>query len=140
MSDLEFVAFIETNTKERETFIFYLQWTGNEEQLALLADALENANYDEMEGDFAFFTMDIGVKIPESAADVHTKIKTFNGYHEMFTKCTGKFISPITREQIGSIDEYEMAKLLDDTFFSTRIERMFSDYRNKYLDYCSKKY
>jgi hypothetical protein len=128
MSELEFVAFIEYNTKENETFIFYLQWTDNEDQLTLLAEATRKAIADDMYGDFGMFIMDIGVKIPESAVDVHKKITTFNGYHEMFTKCTGKFISPITREQINSIDEYEMAKLLDDIFFSTRIKRMFSDY------------
>jgi hypothetical protein len=132
MSTLEFVPFIEYNTKENETFIFYLQWTGNEEQLTLLAEATGKAIADDMDGDFSLFSMDIGVKIPESAVDLHTKIKTFNGYFEMFTKCTGKFQSPFTLEEIDSIDGYEMAKLLDETFFATKIRQWFSDYGRRY--------
>lgn len=128
---LEFVPFIEKNTKENETFVFYLQWTGNEEQLTLLNKAIEKACYDDIYGDCSIVTMDINTKIPESAVDIHTRIQSLNGYHKMFTKCIGKFHCP---DDIDSTDEYEMATLLDETFYSCKIKKMFSGYRNPYVE------
>jgi hypothetical protein len=134
MSNLEFVPFIEKNTKENETFVFYLQWTGNEEQLTLLNKAIEKACYDDIYGDYSMVTMDIDIKIPESAVDIHKRIGSFNGYHKMFTKCVGKFRCPFDIETIDSTDECEMATLLDSFFFCCRIQKMFSGYRNPYVE------
>jgi hypothetical protein len=127
MSNLEFVPFIEKNTKENETFVFYLQWTGNEEQLTLLDEAIRKSCCHFMDGDYSLVTMDINVKIPESAVDIHTKLKHFNAFHNLFTKCTGTFSCPITREIIDSKDEYEIASYLDEIFYTCKIMKMFSN-------------
>jgi hypothetical protein len=131
---LEFIPFIEQNMKENETFIFYLQWTGNEEQLMLLNKGIEHACYDDIYGDCSIVTMDINTKIPESAVDIHKRIQSLNGYHKMFTKCIGTFTCPYNEETIESLDEFQMATLLDQTFYSCKIETMFSGYRNPYVE------
>ena len=124
---LEFVMFLEQNTKEHELFIFYLQWTHNEEALTKLEYIIDNANYDEMYGDFVMLSLDTTIKFTESVVDLHCSMKKdLNGFCHLFNKCNGRFNyfdrpRIITEEQ----DEYELAELLVDDFYTCRIRKMF---------------
>jgi hypothetical protein len=120
----EFVAFIEQNHKENETFVFYLQWTGNEDALTRLEESVENA-YDDMDGDYSSFSMDTSVKLTEDAVTQMCRLK-LGTYSSMFTKCTGVFKYPFD----GQISAEE----LDRAFYACKIERMFSEYRNLYSE------
>jgi hypothetical protein len=122
----EFVAFIEQNHKENETFVFYLQWTGNEDALTRLEESVENAMYDDMDGDYSSFSMDTSVKLTEDAVKQMCRLKKFGTYSRMFTKCTGVFKCPF--------DERVSAEELDSIFYACKIERMFSEYRNLYSE------
>ena len=121
----EFIAFIEQNHKENETFVFYLQWTGNEDALTRLEESVENAMYDDMYGDYSSFSMDTSVKLTEDAVTQMCRLK-FGTYSRMFTKCTGVFKYPFD----GQISAEE----LDRAFYACKIERMFSEYRNLYSE------
>jgi len=121
---LEFVVLYEKNHKENELFIFYLQWTGKEENITKLHKITSKAEYDDMYGDYSWIGVDIDVKIPESAVDLHCKLWDPNGYNRLFTKCTGKFIYPFDEEHI-EMNEYELESLIDSTFYSCRIMNMF---------------
>lgn len=124
---VEFVAFFEKNHKENEVFMFYLQWTGNETELTKLETFVSKANYEYMYGGhFSQVSMDLSVKLPESVVDMHCKVKCpMNDYYRMFTKCKGKFYCPFDSED-EELDEFELAKRMDETFYSTRIRNMFS--------------
>ena len=99
MSSIQFVMCEEHNHKENETFLFYMQWTGNEDAITLLHQAITKSDVSEMYGDYSSFRMDL-TKITEDAVDQLCKLKSSNGYHAMHTKCTGAFTSPITEEDM----------------------------------------
>ena len=121
----EFVMFMERNHKENEMFCFYLQWNGNEEALTKLANFINQALYDDMIGDYSEVSIDIDTKIPESAVDLHCKIHDMNCFSRMFQKCVGQFKYPLDGYDPDKLDEIEIAKLCDETFFTCRISRMF---------------
>ena len=125
---LEFVVFYERNHKENETFLFYLQWTGNETELTRLATCLSEADFRELRGDFVEVALDLGIKLPESVVDAHCQLKhTLNAYHPMFTKCTGVFHCPLDHSEIGlELNASDVAKLINENFFRCRIKRMFT--------------
>ena len=98
---LEFVVFTIYNTKERESFIFYLQWNGNEENLNRLEALIDNADFSCMDGDYIAIQLDTSVKIPESAVDIHCKVKkTLSRYVHLFTKCVGQLDFPFYRFEL----------------------------------------
>lgn len=122
---MEFVTFIEKNTKENETFVYYLQWTGNEEILTRLDRLINGASYETFYGDHSIVGLDISVKIPESSVDIHCEInETINLYHNLFTKCVGKCTLTITDEEIEK-NKYEKADILDCMFYPCKITTMF---------------
>jgi hypothetical protein len=122
---LEFVVFYENYTKRPETFIFYLQWTGNEEQLTKLSRFTSKASYADWGPEESKVWIDIATKIPESAVDVHCKVGSMNDYHEMFSKCTGKFTCPFDEEDLLELDECELGHLMNETFHACRIQKFF---------------
>lgn len=134
MSSLEFVTFIEKNHKENETFIFFLQWTGNEAELRLLERATNKALLDDMYGDYVEVHLDASARLSEATVDQMCRVSDTNNYHRMFTKCTGTFKCPLTEEEIETEDEYLLARTLDESFYSCKIEQMFSNYRNYYAE------
>jgi hypothetical protein len=134
MSSLEFVTFIEKNHKENETFIFFLQWTGNEAELRLLERATKEALLDDMSGDYVEVHLDTSARLCEATVDQMCCVKDTNNYNRMFTKCTGTFKCPLTEEEIETEDEYLLARTLDESFYSCKIEKMFSNYRNYYAE------
>jgi hypothetical protein len=120
----EFVVFYEKNHKENELFIFYLQWTGNEEELTKLHKFVSKARYDDMDGDYSQVKLDLSVKLPQSAVDLHCRLHDMNNYFNLFTKVTGMFKCPFG-EKDEDMDEYETAKRIDEIFYSCNIRDMF---------------
>ena len=130
---MEFVTFTEHNHKENETFVFYLQWTGNEAALTLLQRAVDMSDISIMDGDYSSFTMN-NEKIPESIVNQQCKLTTSNNFHRMYTKCTGTFACPLVDDYEDELKE-NTASLLDEMFYTCHIEKLFSDYRNYYEEY-----
>lgn len=133
-----FVVCWETNHKENETYTHYMQWDGNEKVLELFETAVNKSSREDMEGDYVSFAMTTKVKLSESAVNEHMKLNKHspNYYAPMYTKSTGKikdFI--VSQETIASTNEYEMAIWLDETLFSCKLPKYFSDYRNYYEEF-----
>lgn len=122
---MEYIIVLEHNHKEDETWLFYCQWTSNEEELEKLAKAIETADTEDLSGDYASFSVS-RVKIPESAVDIHCSISDFCGYIHMFQKCEGTFTCPEF-----SKDPYERAKELDECYYHGRLRESFSGTRKK---------
>ena len=119
----EFVMLYEQNYDKEELFIFYLQWTGNEEALSKLYNIIQNSHYDEITNESAIITMDIENKIPESAVDIHCKSRGPNKYNTLFTKCSGKFIYPFDDDELN---EFENAYIIESTFCNCEIRKFFN--------------
>ena len=131
---IQFITILERNTKENEQFFYYCQWTGNEKKLKQIHDLISSANYEYyMGGDYITLSIDMTF-IPESVVDINVKLfRNVNGYHRMFTKCTGT-LSYDLDYNLDEIDEYECAKIINNTFYTCRLPHMFSDYRNPYRE------
>ena len=128
----EFVTLMEKNTKENETYFFFCQWTGNETALTFLKDVLDRVDYDELMGEYITLSMDTTL-LSESTVDQMTKIlKKENNYHTLFTKCTGTLHIGFTEKDVEAMDEYKLADFINDTFYTCRIPKLFSEYRNLY--------
>ena len=57
---MNFIIFKENNTKENESFIFFLQYDGNEEQLNKLNNIISKTDFDNLHGgDYSSFEIDI---------------------------------------------------------------------------------
>jgi len=100
MSDLKFVRFNETNDNEGETWTFWLQANGNEDQLDklwnLLIDAAKNPDdEDEEDEDFAYDLSDRNeMTLSEYDVDVLVKHAAGEGYMAAHHKVVGKFTCP----------------------------------------------
>ena len=117
--------FVEKNTKKNETFIYYLQWTGNEDALTRLEKLIDGASYDEFYGDYSQVSLDTSIKIPQQLVDIQCNIReTINIYHRLFTKCVGTFTCPISETHLEE-DECERARILDELFYPCKIMHMF---------------
>ena len=55
---MQFVTLQEYNQKEHESFVFFLQYTGNEKAIDDLAYFIKNANTDDLYGDYSKFQID----------------------------------------------------------------------------------
>lgn len=133
---------MEENTKEHEIFVYYLQWNGNEEQLTLLRDILSKQSWDDLGCEHCKLSIDIEHKLTEQVVDTICRTHkgvSFNCYHKMFTKCLGKFYSPIKESDIEGLDEYEIGRLVDETFWTCKVPKMFSGYRNPYAELLDRK-
>ncbi len=129
---MTFIRFTERNNKEHETFHFYIQWNGNEEALTLLQKVVDKSDDSVMYGDCSTFTMDSTKKFTEEEVNLFCKLPCSNCYHEMYTKCTGTFVCPFTEDDISSTEN--TANMLDEVFYSCVIKKMFSEYRNYYVE------
>lgn len=118
--------FVEKNTKENETFIYYLQWTGNEDALTRLEKLVEGASYDDLYGgDYSQVSLDTSIKIPQQVVDIQCNVhETINMYHPLFTKCVGTFTCPISDKELEE-NEHERARILDEMFYPCKIVHMF---------------
>lgn len=130
-AEREFIVCMERNTKQQEVFIYYLQWTTNEETILRLNKAIQKANYAEKEGgDYSELRCDLDKKLPESVVDAHIGLKDMNSYFPMFTKCTGTFTFHLSEEEIDETEECNLASILDIMFYGCKMPEMFSEYRD----------
>lgn len=91
MSGTEFVKLTEKNEHECETWVFWLQYTGNEKEIAkldaLLKDWQANSRYDVDQ------TLDLTPLVGEQVVDILVEY-TPEGYMSYFNKVTGTFTCP----------------------------------------------
>lgn len=132
MSNLEFVVLMSTNPKEEEVYLYYLQWTGNEERLTYLDSLLKACDfevvYDRRSTMMVPMHLDIKNRLPEAAVDAHVKVSDINSYSKMFTKCTGEFnFNPDEeeKEELLKMDPYELGEYLCGMFVPYRIDGWF---------------
>ena len=126
MTPRTFITVCETDHKENESFFFYCQLDGNEEAFACLKEACAKAMYDDMYGDYSSFQIDM-TPLPESVVDIHSKLfPNMNGYYSLFSKHTGTFHCPLSKEEVSELDEFVLAKRLDELFYGARLRTMFA--------------
>ncbi len=123
---MEYCVFVEHNQKERESYIFYLQYTGNEKELELLYKLVTKADNGNLVGDVAYFEMaDPSLRISQAAVDEHMKLKSFGSYCKTFQVANGTFQFPWDDTEVDELDEYDTARALDRRFFHGCIRSCF---------------
>ena len=118
---MEYITFIEHNHKENESFIMFLQWTGNEEMLTKLRDFIVSADPSNLCGDYSEFEMDINNKVSESTANEMIKLD-YGSYSNMYQKVNGTFLY----SALDEMDAEKKASQLDEDFFHCKIRYCFS--------------
>ena len=122
--------FLEHNHKERETFVFYLQYTNNEASLKKLEEFIKSSDHSYMDGDYSNFEIDLTVKFSEEMVDQHCKLP-FGSYSHMFQKICGTFKYPFDDDYYDEetaprkMNEFDKAKILDEYFFGCNIGGCF---------------
>jgi len=71
---MNFITFKEKNNKENETFIFFLQYDGNEEQLNKLNNIISKTDFSDLYEDCSRFEIDIKTMISEASVNEIIKI------------------------------------------------------------------
>lgn len=99
-----FIKLVEDNDHEDETWTFWLQYDGNEEQLQRLADLITEAS-DAVPYDFPY---ELGVDedgdlitVSEEGVDLLVEHCANRGYMAEHQKITGKFTCPATLDTDG---------------------------------------
>jgi hypothetical protein len=115
ISENVYVAFVIDNLKHNVSYIYFLQYNGNEEELAKLNSyirAYKDAGY-EAEGEMSSFQMEIKTLYSEETVN---QIQRLNfAMHTSFRKCLGKFVCPITKKLVENCSsENEEVLYLDD--------------------------
>jgi hypothetical protein len=130
---MKYITFQENNFKENESFIFFLQYDDNEENLKLLNDYVNYADFSSLYGDYSTFEMDLNTLLDENTVKNICKVN-LGSYAKRFQVCKGKFDFPY--ENFVNEDECETARILDYLFYSCQIRDYFvldGDSNNKQL-------
>jgi hypothetical protein len=123
--DMKFILLHEFNTKENESFIYFMQYTGNEETIASFSEFISKADYGNLEGgEYVKFEIDSKNLVSENTADEMIKCN-FGSYSCMFSKLTGKMVDPFNEYSVEDMEGDEIATLLNDEFFGNRITKLF---------------
>jgi hypothetical protein len=123
--DMKFILLHEFNTKELESFIYFMQYTGNEKTIASFANFISKADYGNLEGgDYVKFEINSKNLVSENTADEMIKCN-FGSYSYMFSKLTGKMEDPFNGDSAEDMEGHEIATLLNDEFFGNRITKLF---------------
>jgi hypothetical protein len=123
--EIQFITLHEYNSKEEESFIHFLQYTDNEENINNLAEVILDADNYELAGDFVRFEIDIRNIISEKTVDEMIKCR-FGSYYYMFSKCIGKMKHPFdNKDEVNNLSDYDKAILLNEMFFSLKIKELF---------------
>lgn len=120
---MQYVLFVEKNFKENETFLFYLQYTGNEKKIEKLSQALSKANYEFLRGDYSEFCMSTSALISEQSVHEHLCVH-LGSYCSMFQVCKGHFTFDV--DSLLLLSDTGIAKALDENFFSCGISHFFN--------------
>ena len=124
---MEFITFKENNKKENESFIFFLQYTNNEEAIENLSYYIEKADPSDLTGDFSSFEIDIKNKISEKSVYELEKVN-IGTFGPLFTICKGLF--SFNKEMFDEVEESEWALKLDSLYYACRISDHFKIIKN----------
>lgn len=121
----QYVVFVENCRKDNMVLVNYLQYTGNEAEIAKLHKVVSDAEEEgyELYGDLSSFEMKIQDPIPEDAVDVH--LKQDLGYYLQLRKIDGNFVCPFDLENEDSWDL--SARGLDEMFYRGQIRCYFQN-------------
>jgi len=125
---MKYITFQENNKKEYESFIFFLQYDGNEEHLKLLNNYVNYADFSELYGDYSTFEIDIDTLLDEEIVENICKVR-LGSFSRRFQICKGHFDLPY--ELFINSNETETARILDDLFFACQIRDYFVEDENK---------
>ncbi len=125
-----YISFIENSHKNNCSYICFLQYNGNEEELNKLYTYITAQEGYEGNGDMSEFIMDINTIYSEQTVNDTLKLKGMN--HTKFYKCTGNFICPITQPIVYE-NNYEddniyiddLYELINENFYGCSIIYMF---------------
>ena len=119
---MKFVTLQEYNQKEHETFIFFLQYTGNEEAINNLSYFIKNADTDDLYGDYSKFQIDNTTLLSQSTVDElnNVNIGTFG---PLFTVCKGRVI--FNKREFDNLNSSELGFKLDELYYACRISDYF---------------
>jgi len=90
---MKFATLKEENTKENETFVLFLQWDNNMENLIKLAEIINSADTCDMYGDYSKFSIDIINLVSEQTVRELCKID-IGVFGPLFSACYGIFSFP----------------------------------------------
>jgi hypothetical protein len=119
-----FIVFVEQNLKEKESYVFYLQYSQNEYDIYTFANYINKVSYDDKINslvDSRFF-IDFTHLLWEETVDEQMEVKIKG--EKYFTKCEGKFNMDFT--EFDKLSEEELAVLFDDMFYGGKISNYFS--------------
>jgi hypothetical protein len=119
---MKYITFQENNKKEYESFIFFLQYDGNEEHLKLLNNYINYADFSSLYGDYSTFEIDIDTLLDEETVENICKVR-LGSFSKRFQICKGHFDLPY--EVFINSNETETARILDDLFFACQIRDHF---------------
>ena len=119
---MKYITFQENNFKENESFIFFLQYDENEENLKLLNDYINFADFSSLYGDYSTFEIDLNTFLDENTVKNICKVN-LGSYAKRFQICQGKFDFPY--ENFVNEDECDTARILDDLFYACQIRDYF---------------
>ena len=98
----EYVIFVENNRKDNLAIVNYLQYTGNEVEIAKLYKVISEAAEEgyELYGDLSSFEMTIDNPISKEAVDAHLNQDLV--YYVRFRIYEGKFLCPFNEDSDNS--------------------------------------
>lgn len=126
MSGIEFVKLIEKNDHEGETWVFWLQYTGNEEEIQKLDEMLKdwksNSKY-ELD-----FELDTSLTVGEQTVDILVEHQYDRGrYNPAHNKVSGTFTCPEDPGLDEVTEEWEDPNVSRERlFYKGQIARYFS--------------
>jgi hypothetical protein len=116
---MEFICFFEKSEKEEETYVHFLQFTGNEKQLKKFSVAIEKAHSKS-------YSIDIENRVSERTVDDMMRVNGPNSYAPFFVKHVGKFKSPISIHTTGHSSPERLFYYLEECLYCCHIEDHFS--------------
>lgn len=105
---MKFAIFKEIN--KGETYTYYLQFDGNEENLFILNDLIKEADFSQLIGDFSIYELNI------------TELKSEDEFEEDIYVCRGYFNFPWEYSDI-----FNEAVYIDDLFYGGKIKHYFDN-------------
>lgn len=113
---MEYVKFTEHSLKESQTYLFYLQYTGNETALNKLKDVIAATHRCILGGDTSCFELNIENRVSSNSVNLHC------AFDENIEKVDGRFEFEFNLEG-KSYDD--IAIDLDDMFYHGHIVNYF---------------
>jgi hypothetical protein len=125
-----YISFVENNLKNNTSYICFLQYNGNEEELAKLYTYIKAYHDAEFEayGEMSSFSMDINTFYTQQTVDQMLKLKIAD--FAAFYKFNGKFTCPLKYSIIKDFDKEK-----DEDEYALRIEDL-EDLLHEHFYYC----